>query len=68
MYKVTRTMQDGERVASILPVSLFERSVHLIPKWTSKVPSSWTSENVLEECTVFYVNPFKDNHTYFNLY
>ncbi|KAI0833510.1 hypothetical protein BC628DRAFT_1308548 [Trametes gibbosa] len=68
MYKVTRTIEAGERIASILPVGLIERSVHLIPKWTRTVPRHWTSENVLEECNTFYVNRFKDGHTYFNLY
>ncbi|KAI0765853.1 hypothetical protein BD413DRAFT_697536 [Trametes elegans] len=68
MFKVTRTLEGGERVGSIIPVSLIERSVHLIPKWSGAVPRAWTSENVLEECSTFYVNPFKDAHTYFNLY
>ncbi|KAI0673077.1 hypothetical protein C8Q78DRAFT_970143 [Trametes maxima] len=69
MYKVFRSMENGERVASILPVSLMERSVHLIPKWSeAPSPRDWTSESVLDKCNVFYVNPFKDAHTYFNVY
>ncbi|KAI0630883.1 hypothetical protein C8Q77DRAFT_1063392 [Trametes polyzona] len=68
LYKVARTLQGGERVASIVPVSLIERSVHLIPKWPGHVPRHWTSENVLEECGGFYVNCFKDAHTHFNVY
>ncbi|KAI0822590.1 hypothetical protein BC628DRAFT_1541493 [Trametes gibbosa] len=68
MYKISRTVRDGQRVASIIPVSLIERSVHLIPKWPGAVPRSWTCENVLANCDSFYVNPFKDTHTYFNLY
>ncbi|KAI0632388.1 hypothetical protein C8Q77DRAFT_1197709 [Trametes polyzona] len=68
MYKVTRSVQNGQRVASIIPVRLIERSIHLTPKWPGEVPRHWTSESVLEECSSFYVNPFKDGHTYFNVY
>ncbi|KAI0667134.1 hypothetical protein C8Q78DRAFT_1070858 [Trametes maxima] len=69
MYKVTRSIENGERAASILPVSLMERSIHLIPKWgEAPWPRDWNSENVLDRCNVFYVNPFKDAHTYFNVY
>ena len=68
MYKVSRTIQDGQRIASIIPVSLIERSVHLIPQCPAPMPRHWTIDNVLEECKTFYVNPFKDMHTYFNLY
>ncbi|KAI0370148.1 hypothetical protein BV20DRAFT_944964 [Pilatotrama ljubarskyi] len=67
MYKVKR-LSDGQRVASVLPVMLIERSVHLIPKWGGPIPSHWTSENVLDECTTFFLNPFKDAHTYYNVY
>ncbi|EIW51487.1 uncharacterized protein TRAVEDRAFT_41080 [Trametes versicolor FP-101664 SS1] len=68
MYRVVRTIQGGERVASVPPVGLIERSAHLIPKWTHNVPRNWTCENVLEQCGTFYVNPFQDGHIYFNLY
>ncbi|KAI0823223.1 hypothetical protein BC628DRAFT_1325565 [Trametes gibbosa] len=68
MYKVSRTLQNGQRVASIIPVSLIEHSIHLIPKWPGTVPCAWMCENVLDRCNTFYVNLFKDSHTYFNLY
>ncbi|EIW74785.1 hypothetical protein CONPUDRAFT_132383 [Coniophora puteana RWD-64-598 SS2] len=68
LYKVHRDVNGGQRQASVIPVSVIERSVHLIPKWGAVVPSRWTSDNVLEECTTFYVNVFKDTHTYFNVY
>jgi hypothetical protein len=75
MYKVSRSItadSDGERLASIVPVSLIQRSVHLFPKWgrnlNAEGDASWTSDNVLEQCDVFYLNPFKDRHTYYNVY
>ncbi|KAI0629507.1 hypothetical protein C8Q77DRAFT_1065092 [Trametes polyzona] len=68
MYKVTRPSDHADRTAAILPVSLIERSVHLTPKWGGPVPREWSSDTVLERCSTFYVNPFKDLHTYFNVY
>ncbi|TBU39420.1 hypothetical protein BD309DRAFT_983070 [Dichomitus squalens] len=46
-YKVSRSYKD-------VPVGLIQRSVHLTPKWNGPVPSDWTSENVLDKCSVFY--------------
>lgn len=68
MYKIRRSLQGNERLASIVPLKLLQRSVHLIPKWGPAVPSHWTSENVLDECEIFFLNSFKDMHTYFNVY
>ncbi|EJF59254.1 hypothetical protein DICSQDRAFT_65323 [Dichomitus squalens LYAD-421 SS1] len=67
-YKVSRSSKDGERLVSVVPVGLIQRSIHLTPKWNGPVPSDWSSENVLEKCTVFYVNTDKDMHTFFNVY
>jgi hypothetical protein len=70
MYKLSRSFMNGERLASIIPVSLIQRSVHLFPKWGQSAAdiAAWTSDNVLELCDVFYLNPFKDRHTYYNVY
>jgi hypothetical protein len=74
LYKVSRSITAyGERLASIVPVSLIQRSVHLFPKWGRNMEgnagnASWTSDNVLEKCDVFYLNSFKDRHTYYNVY
>jgi len=65
MLRLNRTLDSGDRVASIVPISLIRRSVHLFPKFGSKVPENWTSENVLEECTTFYLNQFSDRHMYY---
>ncbi|KAH9836222.1 uncharacterized protein C8Q71DRAFT_868567, partial [Rhodofomes roseus] len=67
MYKVT-TLTGGERIGSVVPLALLERSVHLHPKWGGPVPAHWTSENVLDECTTFYLNPYKNPHDFYNLY
>ena len=66
MYSITPTFKDGERLATVVPVSAIRRSVHLFPVFPvdGTIPDHWTSSNVLEECPAFFVNPFTDRHTY----
>ena len=65
MLKINRMLDDRDRIASIVPVSSIRRSVHLFPKFGSKVPEHWTSANVLEKCASFYLNLFSDRHMYY---
>ena len=67
MFKLNRSLEGGERVASIIPISTIRRSAHLFPKFGPSVPEGWSSENVLEKCTTFYLNSFTDRHMYFIL-
>ncbi|KZT20962.1 hypothetical protein NEOLEDRAFT_1074287 [Neolentinus lepideus HHB14362 ss-1] len=64
MYKITRSVRDGERLASIIPVTQIYRSVHLFPKFGSHVPRAWSSSTVLDDAPAFFVNPFLDRATY----
>lgn len=68
MYKINRAFKDGKRVASIIPVSDIDRSVVIFPRFGLNSPRHWTMDRVLEECSVFYVNPFTDPHSYLGLY
>ncbi|KAJ7703809.1 hypothetical protein B0H14DRAFT_3099824 [Mycena olivaceomarginata] len=68
MYKLTRSLKDGERLASIIPLENIRRSVHLLPKFGTMAPAHWTSSNVLEECSTFYVNCFTDRHSYATIF
>jgi hypothetical protein len=59
MHKIKRSMEGGGRVASTIPVSSIQRSVHLFPKFGQEVLEDWTLDNVLEKCSAFYLNPFR---------
>ena len=65
MLKLNRTFEGEDRIVSIVPVSSIRRSAHLFPKFGPKVPEHWTSVNVLEKCSTFYLNPFSDRHMYY---
>lgn len=67
MHKLKRSADDGARVASVIPISSIRRSVHLFPRFGQVVPEDWTSDNVLENCSTFYLNPFTDRNMYFIL-
>ena len=67
MYKVSCALQNGEHLCSIIPVSDFRHSIHLIPRFGKVAPAHWMSSNVLEQYDSFYVNPFSDWHTYMTI-
>ena len=60
MYKVTRSMKNGRRVAGVIHVDSILGSVHLFPRFGATIPQEWNNLTVLEQCNVFYVNPFAD--------
>ncbi|KZV71346.1 hypothetical protein PENSPDRAFT_577930 [Peniophora sp. CONT] len=67
MYSIERERVDNERVVSIIPMDRIKRSVSLLPRFGPRVDPAWTSDNVLELCQKFYMNPFSDKHAYMTL-
>ncbi|ETW76279.1 hypothetical protein HETIRDRAFT_429792 [Heterobasidion irregulare TC 32-1] len=68
LYMIKHAMQNERRVASVVPVECIRRSCHLYPRFGPPAPRHWSSFNVLQECSVFYVNPFLDRHTEMTVY
>lgn len=70
MYKITRSFRSNHpdyRHASIIPVGNIRRTVQLLPVFGPVAPREWTSQNVLECCSEFYVDPFLDEQTFMTL-
>ncbi|KAJ6598608.1 hypothetical protein B0H10DRAFT_2324126 [Mycena sp. CBHHK59/15] len=68
MYKVNRSLKDGDRLASIIPVANIRRSVHLLPKFGPVAAADRKSSNVLDKCPYFFVNSMTDRHIYATLF
>lgn len=68
MYKISPEYKDGVRFASIVPVEQIVRSVMLFPQFGPVANREWTSDNILDICKTFYVNPFVDEHSYKTIY
>jgi hypothetical protein len=65
LYKISPLRdQNGGHICSIIPLANIRRSVHLFPKFGPTAPQEWTSSNVLDLCSSFYVNCFTDRHLY----
>lgn len=68
LYKIKRSLKDGKRLASVVPVANIRRSAHLFPEFGPTSPRDWTSATVLEKCPTFFVNSTSDRHMYATLY
>lgn len=69
MYKVSKPHNvRGETEFGIVPVSDIVRSAHLLPCFDASVPPDWDSDNVLDKCSRFFLNSFKDRSTHFCIY
>ncbi|KAJ7437654.1 hypothetical protein B0H11DRAFT_1753435, partial [Mycena galericulata] len=69
MYKISRAEnRDGDCMTSIIPIDNIRRSVPLFPKFGRVAPREWSSSNVLDKCSTFFVSCFTDRHSYVTIY
>jgi hypothetical protein len=64
MYKVSRLMENGDRLASVIAVDSILSSVHLIPQFGQNGLQNLNSFTITDNCQSFYVNPFSDRDNY----
>ena len=68
LYKVSKgSLHDRTHLSSVVPLSHIHWSIHLFPKFVPLAPSSWSNSTVLDQCVVFYLNPFSDQNLYAEL-
>ena len=58
MYVVSHSTHQHRCHAAIVPIMDIVQTCHLIPCWGKEADQTWTSSNVLDSCTKFYVNPY----------
>ncbi|KAM6497273.1 hypothetical protein JOM56_007746, partial [Amanita muscaria] len=68
LYKVERSYQGNDHLASIVPVTNITQSIHLSPLPGRVIPREWNSNTVLDNCRSFLVNAFCDTHSYLAFY
>ncbi|KAH9923117.1 uncharacterized protein BXZ73DRAFT_91463 [Epithele typhae] len=64
MFRVSVSTNNYRRRSSIIPVTSIVRSCHLIPVWGREVDRTWTTDNVLDKCERFFLNPYLRHHDF----
>ena len=60
LYKIRQSSNNGEWLASVIPVSNVSRSAHLFPQFGPNVPLHWEPWNVLDLSRSFILNSCSD--------
>jgi len=58
MYLINRSTRSGRRNAEIVSATRIVRACHLIAKCGRQINHTWTTDNILEEATTFWVNRY----------
>jgi hypothetical protein len=66
MYSVKSTRNlEGVPLGAIIPVSEIRQSCMLIPKYENlENESEWTSTNILDKCSSFFINNWQHKYAY----
>ncbi|KAF8152285.1 hypothetical protein B0H34DRAFT_111607, partial [Crassisporium funariophilum] len=58
MHIVSRSTRQCRRNSAVIPVTDIARSCHLMAKCGASIDRKWTSNNVLDLCSHFFINPY----------
>ena len=65
LHTLTRSTRQGRRNAEIVSVDRIVWGCHLMAQCGQNIPSSWTSDNILEQNAIhFLVNPYINVETF----
>ncbi|TFK59907.1 hypothetical protein BDN72DRAFT_905430 [Pluteus cervinus] len=66
LFRIKQLLHDNghHQVARIIPVSQIKHSIHLFPKFGTQADPNWTSSNVLDRSSEFFVNEISDRKLY----
>ncbi|KAJ6616697.1 hypothetical protein B0H10DRAFT_2389376 [Mycena sp. CBHHK59/15] len=65
MHQVSLSSRSHHQNSSIIPITDIVRSCHLIPIFGHSANPTWTTDNVLDQCKSFYLNPYLRHHNFF---
>ncbi|KAK0243557.1 hypothetical protein EDD85DRAFT_919323 [Armillaria nabsnona] len=58
MFKIQRSLRAGRPHSVVIPVTYISRSCHLSPSSGRSIDPQYTSDNILESCSTFFLNPY----------
>ncbi|KAH7906526.1 hypothetical protein BJ138DRAFT_1137941 [Hygrophoropsis aurantiaca] len=64
MYTISRSTRFHRRNSIIIGVNRILRTCHLVAKCNRNINAEWTTDNVLERASMFYVNKYIDVETF----
>ncbi|RDB24482.1 hypothetical protein Hypma_008517 [Hypsizygus marmoreus] len=64
LYTVKPSTRNRHVYGEIISIDRIVRNCHLLPKFGRRKDTSWTTENVVNRCKVFYVSPYSDAHMF----
>ncbi|PBK70867.1 hypothetical protein ARMSODRAFT_884244 [Armillaria solidipes] len=58
MFKIQRSLRAGRPHGAVIPVTYISHSCHLSPSSGRSIDPQYTSDNILESCSTFFLNPY----------
>ncbi|GBE78714.1 hypothetical protein SCP_0116050 [Sparassis crispa] len=64
LFVVSPSTRMHQPYGEIISIDRIVRNCHLVPNFGREMDSRWTTQNVTELCTSFYLNPYIDTHMF----